>query len=183
MDGGDFFLGPGEGVDRRQGLLAQLLGVLDQPAGVRHTGRQSPFAFCRGPVDLGLLPLAARFVPLEPGSLAGEALRVKSQPRDGLQRALLQSFDTQAERSPALIEFLLPFLGLALALVSQGFAFVGQALALASSGLAFVRRTPAFIGRGLALVGSPAALPRGWPFTVHTCKDPPVAAGAPARRR
>src|SRR5215469_12887137 len=169
MDRGDFFLGPGEGVDRRQGLLAQLLGVLDQPAGVKHTGRQSPFAFCRGPVDLGLLPLAARFVPLEPGFLAGEALRVKSQPRDGLQRALLQSFDTQAKRSPALIEFLLPFLGLALALVSPG--------------LAFVRRTPAFMGQGLALVGSRTALPRGWPFTVHTCKDAPVAAGAPVHRR
>ena len=157
--------------------------MLDQPPGVRYTGRQAPFAFCRGSVDLGLLPLAARFVPLEPGFLAGETLRVKSQPRDGLQRALLQSFDTHAKRSPALIEFLLPFVGLALALVSQGFAFVGQALAVVSSGLAFVIRTPAFIGQGLTLVGSRTALPRGWPFTVHTCKDAPIAAGAPVRWR
>jgi len=57
MDRGDFFLGPGEGFDRCQGLLAQLLGVLDQPAGVRRPGRQAPFALCRGPVDLGLLPI------------------------------------------------------------------------------------------------------------------------------
>ena len=148
---------------------------------VRQPGHQAPSAFRRGPVDLGLLSAAARFVPLEPSFLAAEALRAHSQPRDGLQRALLQGLDAQAKRSPALIEVLLPFVGLALALVSQGLAFVGQALALISPGLAFASRTLALVGQGLALVGSRAALRRGWPLTVHTCKDAPVAAGTRVR--
>jgi hypothetical protein len=59
MDRGDFFPGPGEGFDRRQGLLAQLLGVFDELAVVRRPGSQVPFAFGSGPVDLGLLPPAA----------------------------------------------------------------------------------------------------------------------------
>src|SRR5215471_13921220 len=156
MDLGDFFLGPGEGFDRRKGLLAQLLGALDCPAGVRQPGLQAPFAFRRGPVNLGLLPLAARFSALDPGFLAVEALRAQSQPLDGLQRALLQRLDAQAKRSPALIEVLFPLVGLALTLVSQGLAFVGC---------------------GLALAVSRAALPYGSPLTVHACQDAPSRLG------
>ena len=165
------------------------LAVLARPWTVRSVTRkglvlnQAPFGFRGGPVDLGLLPLAARFGPLDRGFLAVEALRAKSQqctrPLDGLQCALLQGLDGRAERSPALIETPLPFVGLALtlaehgftpvglalapvglalALVSQGLAFVGCMLALVSQAVAFVGLELAFVGRALALVSQGLAL-------------------------
>ena len=164
MDAGYFFLGPGEGFDRRKGLLAQLLGALDWLAGVRQPARQAPFAFRRGPVDLGLLPPAARFGALDPGFLAVEALRAHGQqrprPLDGLQRALFQGLDGRTKRPPSRIEIPLPFVGLVLALADHGFTpvgfplpFVGLALAVVSQGLAFVGLALAFVGQSRGFVG------------------------------
>jgi hypothetical protein len=103
-----------------------------------------------------LLPLAARFGPPDRRFLAVEALRTKSQqrtrPLDGLQRALLQGLHGRAERSPALIEIPLPFVGLLLALAEHGFTPVGFALALAGRTLALVSQGLALVSRTLTLV-------------------------------
>jgi len=60
MEAGDFILVGGQGLHRRQGLLAQHPGLLDYLAGVTQHSRVLPFGFRHRPAQPGLLPPAER---------------------------------------------------------------------------------------------------------------------------
>src|SRR5215471_9625667 len=178
MDARHLFLVGGEGFHHCPGPRAQGLGPLDCLAGVRQHGRLFPFGFRRRPVDVGLVPFAARLSPHHRGLLAVETLPAQGQqgtrPLDGLQRALLQGFHRLAQRPPALIELVLAFIDLPLALGQLGLTpvrrplplvrlalpLVCEGVTLASSAFALVSFAFALPGQSVTLVGHEFALVR-----------------------
>ena len=155
MHAGDLVLIGSEGFHRRLGPLAQRLGPLDGLAGVRQRGRLFPFTFRRRPVDVGLVPVAARLHPHHRVLPAVETLPAQRQqgtrPLDGLQRALLQGLHRLAQRPPALIELVLVLIDLSLALGQLGLTPVRRPLPLIRPALPLICQGLTLICQGLTL--------------------------------
>ncbi len=206
MDAGDLFFVGSEGFDRGQGLLPQGLGPLHGLAGIRQTGPQTPLGFRRRPVDLRLVPLAARFraphLRLLTVKTMPAGVQQRTRPLDGLQRPLLQTGNGAAQLPPSLIKLPLAFIALTLTLVKRGLApvslpltLVGQPLTLVGQMLTLVSPLAPLVGQPLSLVGLALALicraltrslglafrvraqRLGSALAVHTSKDAP---GAPS---
>ena len=173
----DSFLDGGEGCDRGEGLLVQLLGPLDYRVGVGQFGRQASSGFGAGPVDFCLLTITALACAPQSLFLAVEAFAAAGQQHTGLldarPGALLHVLHGQAKTLATLAEFPLAFVGLALAfvgpdlaIVGPDLAIVGQALTLISQALTLISLALTLVGPGLALVrrtlpGS-TGFPPGW---------------------
>lgn len=126
---GSILLVQGEFVDRlhRPGAISR--GLLNGLAGVGRQGRHGPMSFRGRPVDLCLIPFAARLLPQQPPFLTVEALRAQrdqfARPANGFQGAPVQGLGTEPGLAGAPVEVLLAFVGAAFSLVGLGLPLVG----------------------------------------------------------